>query len=164
MFVQFENNPYYFGEIQEVSDSIGSNGKATLISPDGINWTKYKSFDIGRLYDIRWIDGLNVFVAVGDRGRILISSDGSIWNPVPSSNTIYYFITLNYSKDEIILSGSRYLLKKNFFKDNVNIIDRTSSASDMNLNLKVGENKIFFTYENGTGDCDISFTEKYLGV
>ena len=21
-----------------------------------------------------------------------------------------------------------------------------------------------FSYENGTGDCDISFTEKYLGV
>ena len=139
-------------------------GSDIFSSPDGLNWTKYKSFDSGRLYDIRWIDGLNVFVAVGDRGRILISSDGSIWNPVPSSNAVYYHITLNYSEDEIILSGSRYLLKKNFFKDNVNIIDRTSSASDMNLNLSVGENKIFFTYENGTGDCDISFTEKYLGV
>lgn len=52
MFVQFENNPYYFGEIQEVSDSIGSDGKASQIR-------RITGYDARYIFQKRIIKNLN---------------------------------------------------------------------------------------------------------
>jgi len=76
-------------------DSLGADSIFT--STDGINWTQRISINDNGLRNIAYGNGL--YVAVGDKGTILVSDNGITWNLIASgiSNALYGVTYLNNS-------------------------------------------------------------------
>ena len=66
-----------------------------MTSPDAVTWTTRTSGTSVILYKVKWINETSRYVAVGDSGKVLYSTDGITWNntTVASANLrgIAYF-------------------------------------------------------------------------
>jgi photosystem II stability/assembly factor-like uncharacterized protein len=89
--------------------AVGTGG-AIYTSPDGINWTAQNSGTLDNLWNVAWT-GSNFVVTsdsiMGDKIRILISSDGINWTSVPFNTThATSLYGLHWNGTELIASGS----------------------------------------------------------
>lgn len=81
--------------------------QTTYTSPTGISWTERYDSDSGsasnvRLYDVAY--GSGVYIAVGDNGTIVRSTDGLSWNPVASGTSTDLY-GVSYGDSTFVIVG-----------------------------------------------------------
>ncbi len=117
---KINNDSSLAGEVRFLNDVVYANNKFVAVgglsdmeayivsSPDGINWTKVYYEDVyGKspgLNGISYAEG--VFVAVGNNGRILTSTDAMTWTERPSNvNIALYDVT--YGNNSFVIVGEK---------------------------------------------------------
>lgn len=66
--------------------ACGQNGLVTT-SPDGFTWTQRASNISTNLNEVKWIEATQKFIAVGDSGKLIHSTNGIDWNTVSTALT-----------------------------------------------------------------------------
>lgn len=115
---------------------------------------------------LAWSNELNMFVGCGgvvEYGHFneiysYISYDGINWKRIPSS-ILSEYIYVKFLNSFIGTGGTTIE-----FAGEENIINALTEDSNMDFNLKNGNNQIRWSSETGTGIGIISYTQKYLGV
>lgn len=142
----------------------GSNG--TIIkSIDGVKWKAARSGTSLKLNGICYSDSYSQFLAVGNEGTILSSVDGSEWKG-HTSGTSQNYEDVIYSDvlGKYIAVGSRGTIMNSYISDTENLINMLSPNSDINFNLKVGENILRVSCESGNPAVTVEYKNKYVGV
>lgn len=149
--------------------AVGANGSVT-ISSDGINWIKrfFISEEIGfinNLFGIVYDEYSGLFIAAGYNQTILISADGINWS-IYSENGTYDLFMLFYDEKtkKVIAGGESGIMFGSYFLLAENQIQNISSDSDMNFNLKVGDNQLRLNKSSGSFRARVTYRQKYLGV
>lgn len=143
---------------------IGYNGVA-YTTTDGATFTNI-SFDTEQiLYGVTFSEEMNIFIVVGTEGFCCISYDGDNWEEI-NSNIAYSLLGVVFSdtQNQFIIVGNYLTILESTYILKENLIQNISADSDMNLNLKKGENTIRLTRDTGNFSCRITYRQKYLGV
>lgn len=98
--------------------AVGLNGTALLSEDGGLSWRRVVSGSEDHLYDVSW-DGRR-FVACGDRGLLLQSTDGEAWQALDGSlgdaRSFLWFSRVAQGTDGLLLAGATLgLLRENRF-------------------------------------------------
>lgn len=88
--------------------AVGLNGTAIFSADAGRTWSEVKTGSEEHLYDVVWTG--QKYLAVGDRGAVLLSADGRIWSRVESglgvaANYLWFMQALP-AGDAYVLVGS----------------------------------------------------------
>ena len=127
---------------------------------------EYERWTDKNLNDVFWGDGR--FIAVGDEGVVLISSDGENWTESSSGNKDLYGITWGYGKyvavgeaGTILVSGdgNAWSSKNSGVAGNIN--DVTWSYNQF---IAVSDNGVLISKDGETWTVELSATDKLYGV
>ena len=96
-----------------------------------------------------------------DKAYIYKSTDGKNWDKIDTKN--YGLLrSICYNGENYIMVGN--VVIESYLAELTNIISAIEDGSDMNLGLKVGNNKIYFNYSSGNAKLKFSYRQKYIGV
>ena len=95
------------------------------------------------------------------KAYIYKSTDGKNWEQIDTKN--YGLLrSICYNGENYIMVGS--VIIESYLAELTNIISSIEAGSDMNLGLKVGNNKLYFNYLSGNAKLKLSYRQKYIGV
>ncbi len=140
---------------------IAAGSSSILTSPDGTNWGL--AVIVGRqIESLIYANGQ--FVAVGDDGLVLVSTDGASWQPRPPQTT-RRLLGVTYGAGRFVAAGGRGALMASIDASNWTSVssgtpDRVESIDFWGGTfVAVGENGTIITSTNGT-----SWTKQNFGV
>lgn len=134
--------------------------------PETDVYTKIDFFQNEGMLYLAWSDELNMFIGNGgtiEGGSIYknwsyISYDGINWEHI-SSSTVSKYVYVKFLKSFIGTNGTSVK-----FVGEENIINNLNENSDMDFNLKIGNNQLRWSATTGSGMGTITYKQKYLGV
>ena len=106
-------NMFSIAYSEELHLFVGGGSNQIFTSPDGINWTQLEEYYYGRIKDIKYVERLHLFIAVGFRGIITTSVDGENWTtqtgaPEIEDSDEYYGVTYSDSLGMFVIVGQYY--------------------------------------------------------
>jgi hypothetical protein len=122
--------------------------------------------------NVVFCDGLGLFVAIGNDTSesnpntiILISVDGKNWNEL---NSYYGFnspsIAWSKKLNKFIILGDNNNMLSSNMSEAENVIGKLNSDSNMDFMLDTGNNMLRYISDNGIGNVQVTYRQKYLGV
>ena len=143
------------------SSSLNSWNKSTTTISSTINFE-----------NVVFCDGLGLFVAIGNDTSesnpntiILISVDGKNWNEL---NSYYGFnspsIAWSKKLNKFIILGDNNNMLSSNMSEAENVIGKLNSNSNMDFKLDIGNNMLRYISNNGIGNVQVTYIQKYLGV
>ena len=122
--------------------------------------------------NVVFCDGLGLFVAIGNDTSesnpntiILISVDGKNWNEL---NSYYGFnspsIAWSKKLNKFIILGDNNNMLSSNMSEAENVIGKLNSNSNMDFKLDIGNNMLRYISNNGIGNVQVTYIQKYLGV
>jgi len=92
------------GSFIAVTD-MGIGGSLIYRSEDGLQWTAVGSGGMGSFRAVTYGDG--VFVAAGDAGLLMSSTNGTTWRMVPNVNSTLFFRALAFGNHHFVAAAAR---------------------------------------------------------
>ena len=143
------------------SSSLNSWNKSTTPIASTINFE-----------NVVFCDGLGIFVATGNDTAesesntvILISVDGRNWNEL---NSYYGFnspsIAWSNKLNKFIVLGDNNNMLSSNMTEAENVIDKLNSDSNLDFKLDIGNNMLRYVSDNGIGNVQVTYSQKYIGV
>ena len=131
-------------------------------SVDGTVWTNQNNVSQNPINGITY--GNNIFVAVGDQGTILTSSDLESWNEI-TTTTSYNFKEVAYGKNKFVAVGEWGMLFVSSDNDSWTKIESGTTANINNVIyaqnkfIAIGYDGLILTSENGDEWSENTSTE-----
>lgn len=132
----------------------------TLKSTDGYSWEEYSDIAYSNLF---FIDNVYFYTYVSN--RLQYSYDMKSELKQISSQIPINSVTQGDNEVICYYSDANGKIIAKLDEEEINIINKLSSNSDMGLKLKNGENRfIIYPKDNILNDCVITYRQKYIGV
>ena len=141
-------------------------GASVRYSKDGVNW--YAASQKGSAKVMRAVtysNELKLFIAVGDGGDIIVSSDADKWIRFNCGiNANLLSVTYGKKDNKFVICGDQGTIVYMNWLNEENQIQNIQEDSDIDLALALGNNQFRLFMNDGDFTCRISYRQKYIGV
>lgn len=146
---------------------IGALISTTFTLYDILDFTQTKNYYIMK-GGVRKFYIKNGYIWVcGDNGLIGKSSNGYVWS---IQYTCGYYKSLCIENKNLFVGNEKNVVllvevtQAGVIDYNNNLVSKMTANSNLDWNIKQGENNIFFTSDSGEGSLIITYRQKYIGV